>query len=368
MKIKNVEVSTVRIPLKDPKRFAQRTAFYRDYTIAHIYSDNGLEGWGYCWGTSIVSIVIKDYLKECLIGESPFEIERLWKKMFHKMSVWDRRGITSRAISVIDIALWDLIGKKLNTPIYKLIGAYREKVPVYYSGGYYPISCDTDEKLFDYIEKEMRLYYEKGFRAFKMKVGGASFDVDLKRAKIARNVIGDNSDLMIDANNAYDVYTAIKMGKEFEKIGMRWFEEPVAKDDLKNCAIVAERLNTPIAIGENHFTRWDFREIMENKAASIFQGDPTLMGGITEWLKIAGYAAIYGLSLAPHWTHDVNVQVGAARSEVLILEYFEEESDVFNFQKLLKNPIKAKNGYIYPPEGPGHGLELNKEAFEKYKI
>ena len=179
----------------------------------------------------------------------------------------------------------------------------------------------------------MKLYYEKGFRAFKMKVGGASLDVDLKRAKIARKIIGDNSDLMIDANNAYDVYTAIKMGKEFEKIGMRWFEEPVAKDDLKNCAIVAERLNTPIAIGENHFTRWDFREIMENKAASIFQGDPTLMGGITEWLKIAGYAAIYGLSLAPHWTHDVNVQVGAARPEVLVLEYFEEESDVFNFQK-----------------------------------
>lgn len=184
MKIKNVEVSTVRIPLKDPKRFAQRTAFYRDYTIAHIYSDDGLEGWGYCWGTSIVSIVIKECLKECLIGQSPFEIERLWKKMFHKMSVWDRRGITSRAISVIDIALWDLIGKKLNTPIYKLIGGYREKVPVYYSGGYYPISCDTDEKLFDYIEKEMKHYYEKGFRAFKMKVGGASLEVDLKRAKL----------------------------------------------------------------------------------------------------------------------------------------------------------------------------------------
>lgn len=368
MKIKNVEVSTVRIPLKDPKRFANRTVSYRNYNIAHIFSDDGLVGWGYCWGTPIVSLVIKDYLKDCLIGEDPFARERLWTKMLHEMSVWDRRGITSRAISIIDIALWDLIGKKLNTSIYKLIGAYREKVPVYYSGGYYPISCDTDEKLFDYIEKEMKLYYEKGFRAFKMKVGGASFDVDLERAKIARKVIGDNSDLMIDANNAYDVHSAIKIGKEFEKIGMKWFEEPVAKDDLKNSAIVAENLNTPIAIGENHFTRWDFREIIDNKAASIFQGDPTLMGGITEWLKIAGYAAIYGLSLAPHWTHDVNVQVGAARPEVLVLEYFEEESDVFNFQKLLKNPVKAKNGYIYPPEGPGHGLELDEEVFEKYKI
>jgi L-alanine-DL-glutamate epimerase-like enolase superfamily enzyme len=234
MKIKNITISTARIPLKDPKSFAKRTVYYRDYNIAHIYSDDGLVGWGYCWGTPIISMVIEDYLIECLIGESPFKIERLWENMFHKMSVWGRRGITSRAISVVDIALWDLIGKKLNTPIYKLIGGYREKVPVYYSGGYYPISCDTNEKLFDYIEKEMSLYYKKGFRAFKMKVGGASLDVDLKRAMIARKAIGDNSDLMIDANNAYDVYTAIRIGKEFEKVGMRWFEEPVAKDDLKN--------------------------------------------------------------------------------------------------------------------------------------
>ena len=368
MKIKSITVSTARLPLKDPKRFANRTVSYRDYSIAHIHSDDGFVGWGYCWGTPIVSVVIRDYLKDCIIGEDPFDRERLWIKMLHEMSVWDRRGITSRAISVIDIALWDLIGKKLNTPIHKLIGGYREKVPVYYSGGYYPESCNTNEKLFEYIEKEMKDYYKKGFRAFKMKVGGASFEADLERAKIARKAIGEHSDLMIDANNAYDVYTAIKMGKEFEKIGMRWFEEPVAKDDLKNSAIVAENLNTPIAIGENHFTRWDFREIVDTRAASIFQGDPTLMGGFTEWLKVAGYAAIYGLSLAPHWTHDVNVQVGAARPEVLILEYFEEESAVFNFQKLLKNPVKAKDGYICPPEGAGHGLVLDEEVLEEYKI
>ncbi len=368
MKIKDINVSTVRIPLNNPKRFANRTVYYRDYTIAKVMTDEETSGWGYCWSIPIVSILIRDYLKECLIGESPMNILKLWQKMFHHLDVWDRRGISSRAISVIDNALWDLFGKKVNMPIHKILGGFREKVPAYYSGGYYPVSCDSNKKLFKYIEKEMSEYYNKGFRSFKMKVGGAPFDIDIQRLKITREIIGDNSQLMIDANNAYDVDQAIKFGKEFEKYGMTWFEEPIGKDDFDGCAKISNSLSTPIAIGENHFTRWDFKEIVEKKAASIFQGDPTLFGGISEWLKIAGYSSIYGLKLAPHWTHDFNVQVGAGRPEVLIMEYFEEESDVFNFQKILKNPVKAKDGYISPPQGPGHGLLLNEEALKKYLI
>lgn len=368
MKIKEIKVDTVRVPLKDPKRFATRKVFFRDYTIVHVLTDSGLTGWGYCWGTPLVSKVIEEYYSSCLVGEDPSDIIRLWNKMYHNTIVWGRRGIVSRAISAIDVALWDLLGKRTKMPIYKLIGGYREKVPAYYSGGYYPESCKTDRDLLKYIEKEMSTYYEKGFRAFKIKVGGASEKVDIERTRIARNIIGTESELMVDANNAWDVDKAILMGKKFEEFRIRWFEEPVPIDDLNGCAKVAAHLSTPVAIGENHFTRWDFQEIIDKKAASIFQGDPTLMGGITEWLNVAGVAATYGISLAPHWTHDVNVQVGAARPEVLYNEYFEEESDVFNFQKLLKNPVKAKNGYIYPPEGSGHGLELDEESLDKYNI
>jgi D-arabinonate dehydratase len=139
-------------------------------------------------------------------------------------------------------------------------------------------------------------------------------------------------------------------------------------DDISGCAKVAAALDVPIAIGENHFTRWDFEQIIEKRAADVLQGDPTLMGGISEWLKVANAASLKNIPLAPHWTHDLNVQVAAGVKEVIFNEYFELESDVFNFQAVLQNPIKAKNGYIKPPEAPGHGLILDMEAVKHYQL
>lgn len=191
-------------------------------------------------------------------------------------------------------------------------------------------------------------------------------ELDLKRIETARKVIGDSADLMVDANNAWDADTAIRVGRIFEGYNIRWLEEPVPIDDIMGCAKVAAALDTPVAIGENHFTRWEFKQIIENKAADILQGDPTLMGGITEWLKVAHLAAINNIPLAPHWTHDVNVHAGAGIKEVIYNEYFELEGDVFNFQEVLENPVKAQDGYIKPPQGPGHGLVLNMDAVKHY--
>lgn len=368
MKIVEVKTRQIRIPLVDPKRFAKRTIYFRDYTIVEIISDEGISGMGYCWGTPLVGLVIRKIYRNLLIGENHFDITRLWYKLYHETAVWGRRGINLRAISIIDVALWDLLGKTAGLPIHKLLGGYREKVPCYYSGGYYPLSCTTSSDLLEYLENEMGSAYAKGFRAFKMKVGAESSRLDIERVKLARKIIGDESELYIDANNAWDPDTAIKMGRKFEDYEMKWFEEPVAMDNLSGCAKVAANLNTPIAIGENHFTRWDFKEIIDSKAASIFQGDPTLMGGYTEWLNVAGTAATYGITLAPHWTHDLNIQVCSARPEVMIMEYFEAEDDVFNFQIVLKEPVKAVKGYLYPPNKLGHGLEIDEKVVKKYLL
>jgi L-alanine-DL-glutamate epimerase-like enolase superfamily enzyme len=368
MKITDLETSTVRIPLKVAKRFSTRTIFYRDYTIVQIHTDEGLTGWGYCWGTPMVSVAVNNLLKEYLLNENPLNISRLWDKMYHGTAVWGRRGIIIRAISAVDIALWDLLGKTSGLPIYKILGGYRDKVQVYYSGGYYPEPCKSEAQLLSFIQNEMETYREKGFKAFKMKVGGASLKLDLERIKIARSVIGEESELMLDANNAWNADTAIKMGRIFETYNIGWLEEPVPIDDISGCAKVAAALDVPIAIGENHFTRWDFEQIIERRAADILQGDPTLMGGISEWLKVAGAAALKNIPLAPHWTHDLNVQVGTGVKEVIYNEYFELESDVFNFQAVLQNPIKAVDGYIKPPEEPGHGLRLDMDAVKRYQL
>lgn len=368
MRITRVETITLKIPLKVAKRFANRTVVERFYTIVHIYTDEGLTGWGYCWGTPAVTYVIDNLLKDYLLGEDPRNIARLWDKMYLGTAVWGRRGISIRSMSVIDIALWDLMGKICNMPIHKLLGGYRDKVKVYYSGGYYPQPYTEDSQLLDYLQKEMEKYYNKGFTAFKMKVGGASVELDIKRVELARKVIGEKAELMVDANCAWDADMAIKMGKIFEKYDIRWFEEPVPIDDISGAAKVARALDTPVAIGENHFTRWEFKQIIDEKAADILQGDPTLMGGISEWLKVAGVAATYNIPLAPHWTHDVNVQVAVGVKDVIIGEYFDVEDDVFNFQAVLSNPVKAVEGFITPPDGPGHGLILDLDAVERFKI
>ena len=367
MQISNVDVTTVEIPLADPKRFGSRSASARYYTIVEIETKSGVKGFGYCWGIPAVSIVI-EMCKQHLIGETVTATTRIWQKLYHSLAVMDRRGIAGRALGAIDVALWDIIGKMANLPIYQLIGGFRDEVQAYFSGGYYPVSCKTEKDLLNFMENEFGSYHAKGFTAFKMKIGGMSTTFDLERIKLAREVIGPKSLLMVDANNVYDVKTAIRFAEQFEKYDIEWFEEPCAVDQLNNCAEIAAKVSMPVAIGENHFTRWDFKEIIESRAASILQGDPTLMGGITEWLNLAGVAAMYGITLAPHWTHDVNVHVALARSEVKIVEYFEAEADVFNVQNIFANPVKARNGMITAAKGSGHGLELDKAAVAHYRV
>lgn len=368
MKITDVRVEIVRIPLKEPKRFAAKTVYFRDYIIAHVDTDEGISGWGFCWGLPVVGKIVTDYFRDLLIGASPFDRALLWHKMYKSMAVLDRGGISYRAISIIDIALWDIAGKAAGLPIHQLMGSYREKTPAYYSGGYNPVSCETESALFAYMEKEFSGYYDKGFRAFKMKIGALPPDVEMKRVALVRKIVGDDSQLMVDANNSWDLITAINMARRLEEFNVAWIEEPVAMDDLKSCAKVAASTTIPIAIGESHFARWAFREIIESGAGEYLQGDPTVMGGFTEWLNLAGLAATYGMPLAPHCPHDINVQICSARPEVTVMEYFDLDSDVFTIQAVFENPVAAENGFVSSPSGAGHGLILNEEAVKRYRL
>jgi D-galactarolactone cycloisomerase len=366
MKITSVDVRNVRIPLNDPKTFSTKYITHRDYTLINIRTDDGVEGWAFIWGIPLIKDFIQ-MVKPLIIDEPAYATIRIFNKIFKAMDRWDRSGIFFRAMSGIDIALWDIIGKCANMPVYKLMGGFREECPAYWSGGYYPDSCKTKEDLFTYLEKEMGQAYDRGFRAFKMKIGGASVAVDLERIATVRKTIGYDCQLMVDANTFYDPETLIAMARKFEQYDLTWVEEPIGLlDDLPNLAHVADRITTPVATGENHFGRWQFRELMEHKACRIIQADATVMGGFTEFLNVAGMCATYGLKMAPHCFHDVQIQLACARPEIIILEYMDAAADVINVQKILDNPVPAVNGMIRPPEGPGHGLILDEKAVQKY--
>jgi D-arabinonate dehydratase len=214
--IQEIKAQNVRIPLDDPKTFSTKHITYRDYTLVHVRTRSGVEGWSYVWGLPVVKNVI-DMYKDLAIGESVYSTAKIWNKIFKQLDRWDRSGIGMRALSGIDIALWDAIGKAAQVPIYRLMGAYREEIEAYYSGGYYPASCEDKKALFSYLEKELSAAYERGFRSFKMKIGAANPALDIERIGFARKTIGPDCKLMLDANCGYDPETIIPMAKKFEQ-------------------------------------------------------------------------------------------------------------------------------------------------------
>jgi L-alanine-DL-glutamate epimerase-like enolase superfamily enzyme len=267
-----------------------------------------------------------------------------------------------RAISAIDIALWDLIGKESGVPLYSLLGAYRkDTVPAYASGGYY-VPGKTAEDL----AAEVGSYVEMGFPAVKIKVGHVSTEEDVERILACRRAIGPHTQLFLDANNAWrDAPSAIQAIREFEKCGIQWVEEPVLPDDVEASALVAKSISVPIATGEIEATRWGFQSLIQAGAATILQPDAAVCGGITEWRKIAALAAAHSLPVAPHWFADLHIHLVAATPNATWVEYF-TDTKVLNFMRLLKSRLRVENGRLVLPKGSGLGIEWDESEITRW--
>jgi D-arabinonate dehydratase len=216
------------------------------------------------------------------------------------------------------------------------------------------------------LVKEIEARLDEGFNAFKIKVGRFSIKQDLERVKAVREAIGPDATLMIDANNAYDPMTAIKAGRLYEKYDPYWFEEPVWPDDIRGSAAVAEALDTPVASGELEYTRYGFRDIIQNRAADIIQPDASIMGGITEWLRVNSMAVSLGIGVSPHNAQEINSHLAGAKPNVLFVEFFVEGGDIRLEDKLFKDYRKPENGYLTLPEEPGLGIRLNEDAIARF--
>ncbi len=289
-------------------------------------------------------------------------METIWDNMFRDSVLHGRRGSVLRAISAIDNALWDLSAKEKELPLYQLLGSHKKKtVPAYASGGYY-----LNGKTCQDLAEEMKGYVANGFKAVKIKVGLLSAQEDVKRIKACRQAIGPKVLLFLDANNAWrDASSAIAAIHMFEEYEPGWIEEPVIPDDLEASAAIAAATPIPVATGEIEATRWGFQEIIHRKAASIFQTDAAVCGGITEFRKIASLANVHKIPIAPHWFADLHVHLVAAISNATMVEFFPDDS-VLNFMRLLKKSVVAHHGELILPQEPGLGIEFNEELVERY--
>ena len=368
MEITDVESFAVSIPLNEPVAFATRVVEERDHAIVYVRTDEGHEGLGYTLGyggAKLIADAASDVLAPMLMGEDPRDTERLWREMFDGTVQIGRKGVMVRAISILDIALWDLKGKAADMPLYKLLGASKGEISTYASGGYYRESKDLEG-----LREEMETYVDRGHDAVKMKVGRESLAEETERVRTVREAIGPDRTLLMDANGKWsNKQEAVRACRAFGEYDPYFIEEPVMPDSIGLMSEANDALCYPVAAGELEFTRYGFEHLMEAGAVEIVQPDVTVVGGVTEWLRVANAAAARDVPVAPHYNWDLHVHLLGAIENGLWAEFFYRDSDVKAFDDVLEHPMEpTDDATLSIPDRPGHGVSIDDDALDEFRI
>ncbi len=361
MKITEVLTDICRLTRAKAIRNGKYTYAATGQIVVRVRTDDGVEGVGFSHaqpGPDLALYEAARALSQSAVGLDVWDVERLWDRMFQP-KIYGRRGLATRAMSAIDIAVWDAIGKTAGVSLHKLLGGFTERVPVYVAGGYY-----VEGKGLEGLADELRSKVQAGARCVKMKIGGAPMSEDVERIRVAREAIGPDVGLMIDANNAYTVVDAIRLARRAEKYEPFWFEEPIHAEDYEGLAKLRHSTSIPLATGENEYTRYGFRDLIASGGTDILQADATIMGGVTEWRHVASLASAHGIQMAPHGSSALHVHLVAAVSNGMIVEHGITEGKT---ERLLESDIElGADGMIAPPSGPGIGIRLNESVLKKH--
>lgn len=363
--IESISVASVEVPLDKVTSFATRTVHARHYGLVKVRSKDGVEGIGFCYVGSqagvLLKVAVESLLGPALIGRESHQTEAIWQSMYQEALLQGRSGVVMRGISILDTALWDLNARSVGLPLHDYLGSlHRDKVIAYASGGYY-----LDGKTPADLGRELESYVQKGFQAVKMKTGRLSPSEEEARIAAARNAIGPNVHLMLDANNAWsDLPTAMEYMRRFEPYNPYWIEEPFSPDAIDLHARLAERTTITVATGEVEVGRWRFRELVDAGGAEILQADAAVCGGISEWRKIAAHADSRGVTISPHWFHDLHAPLVAATPNARFVEFFLDDQ-VLNFRRLITNQLNFKDGYVALRQSPGLGFDFDEGVIKQ---
>lgn len=325
--------------------------------LVEVFTDEGLTGIAFA---PEHAAAFEEPLRERILGEEPANFARLWHRMFTGWRKPVVKGDAVSAIGAVDNALWDLRGKLADRPVYQLLGGFRSRVPAYAAGGYYAARKDHGELI-----AELTAYVEAGYRAVKMKVGGAPVATDVARVEAVRAALGPNIGLMVDANSGWTAAEALRFGRAVEGLDLTWFEEPCWPDDLAGMAGLVSALSVPIATGEVEYTRWGFRDLIASRAVEIVQADPQTCGGLTEWLRIAALASAHHLVMAPHGNHYLGAHAVAAVDNGLIVESY---VGLHPWQDEFLEGMTLEDGELVLPEMPGLGISVDRSALDRARV
>ena len=378
MKILDVKTHVLSTPLDEEFAFSMGWVSRRSTMLVELVTDDGVTGWGeaLCHGLQppeIAATIVQVALKPIVIGQDPFAVDVLWERMYNLTRPFGQKGAVPNAISAVDIAIWDCLGRALGKPVHTLLGgAYRTEVQPY-ATGFYRRRHGND--VAD-ARAEAQRHIGNGFDAMKLKIGfGVEEDIDYVRS--VREVIGPGPKLMVDANHAYNVGAARRILKGIEPAQIHWFEEPISPEDIDGYAELKNLTDIYLAAGENEFTKFGFREWISRRAVDILQPDICSAGGFTECRKISALAQAWHLPIVPHvWASGIGLAASlqfiatvppaplALRPIEPMLEY-DQSSHPFR-QDLIHGAVTMTNGRVRIPDGPGLGVEVNREVIARY--
>ena len=358
MKIRTIKVDHYQIPLQNTLTDSKHGEMVHFAVIVvRIKCVDGVEGMGYTYtvgktGGYAIQAVLERDLVPFLIGKDAANIERLWEQMWWHTHYVGRGGITSFAISAIDIAFWDLKSRKAGLPLWQLLGGHSPKVRAYAGGIDFHLPID---KLVEQTKKNL----EDGFRAIKMKVGRKQLAEDVERVATIRDIVGPDIPLMVDANMGWSVDQAIKASREFAKLDIYWFEEPTIPDDVEGHKRILTEGALPVAVGENYHTIYEFQKIIHAGAVSFPEPDISNCGGITVWMKVAHLAEAFNLLVTTHGIHDIHLHLLAAVPNSSFLE-----AHGFGLDAFIERPLEIVDGYATASDCPGHGVRFKWDKLE----
>jgi L-alanine-DL-glutamate epimerase-like enolase superfamily enzyme len=357
-KIAHIRTGFYRLPFHEilvDAMHGEHKAF--EVITVEVIDDDGASGVGYTFtggrNGGAIHAVAEGEIPELAIGEDAGAIEKLWERIWWATHYGGRGGPTVLALSAFDMALWDLKAKRCELPLWRLLGGYDPAVPCYAGG--IDLHLNPDQLL-----KQSEKNFERGFRAFKMKVGRERLSEDVEKLAAMRDHFGDGFPLMVDANMKWSVAEAIRAARAFAPMAPVWLEEPIIPDDLEGHARVAAEGGLPIATGENMRTIWEFRHAITVGKIAFPEPDVTNCGGITPFMKIAHLAESFNLPVTSHGAHDVTVHLLAAVPNRSYLE-----AHGFGLEEFIEHPLTIKDGMAMAPDRPGHGIVFDWKSLEK---
>ena len=387
MKITRITSHVLGYDLPESLGYSQQYYNKRTSHLVEIETDEGITGWGECFGAGNIAFankgIVEKVIQPMVLGMQALDRDVIWHKVYNLMRDHGQKGMPLQSLSGVDIALWDIAGKVAGLPIYKMIGgAHREKIEVYGYG--MMLRPENVDSLVSRFMDEATEIKENGFKAVKMKVGLGPKD-DLRLIESVRRGVGDNYRFMVDANHGYTTHDAFYVGRAMEEFDPYWFEEPVAPEDLDGYRELRASLKVNISGGEAEFNRWGWRNLLESRGLDIAQPEVCALGGISEYLRVLALCHAHFTPVVNHvWGSAIavatNLHLLAAMPPLPgglfpwepMLEYDTTHNrfidDLLTEPLEIKNQVKANNGTVSLPNGPGLGVTPKRDFLDSFKI